>query len=228
MKIPLGWRTGVVSIVLIIAALSIALTRVAARADTLEACINPGNGGMRLVGPSTACHAKETRVEWNITGPAGPAGPPGPTGATGATGPTGPQGEPGTSSSGPPYVWVCTPANYDFGNNGQAEIDIFNGSSTTAATVTAHFLAKDGTNLAGAVIPGTNPVANYPGTPGNTTVSVNPLNTLILPYLTGAGTRATMNTLMATVVVTSDVPIVVGSQMASGPLQAVPCNMMPN
>ena len=45
------------------------------------------------------------------------------------------------SSGGPPFVWVCTPANYDFVNNGVAEIDIFNGSGTTA-NVAAHFLAK--------------------------------------------------------------------------------------
>jgi hypothetical protein len=40
----------------------------------LEACVNPGNGGMRLVGAAEACHNNETRVTWNITGPAGPAG----------------------------------------------------------------------------------------------------------------------------------------------------------
>ena len=129
------------------------------------------------------------------------------------------------SSGGPPFVWVCTPANYDFGNNGTAEIDIFNGSGTTA-NVAAHFLAKNGANLAGAPIPGTSPVVTYPGQTGSTTVAVASLNTLIIPYQTGGGLRANSNGLLASVRVTSDQPIVVGSQMANGPPQAVPCNLM--
>ena len=129
------------------------------------------------------------------------------------------------SSGGPPFVWVCTPANYDFGNNGTAEIDIFNGSGTTA-NVAAHFLAKNGANLAGAPIPGTSPVVTYPGQTGSTTVAVASLNTLIIPYQTGGGLRANSNGLLASVRVTSDQPIVVGSQMANGPPQAVPCSFM--
>ena len=129
------------------------------------------------------------------------------------------------SSGGSPFVWVCTPANYDFGNNGTAEIDIFNGSGTTA-NVAAHFLAKNGANLAGAPIPATNPVVTYPGQTGSTTVALASLNTLIIPYQTGGGLRANSNGLLASVRVTSDQPIVVGSQMASGPLQAVPCSLM--
>ena len=127
------------------------------------------------------------------------------------------------SSSGPPFVWVCTPANYDFGNNGSAEIDIFNASGTTA-NVATHFLAKNGANLAGAPIPATSPVVNYPGQTGNATVAVASLNTLIIPYQTGGGLRANSNGLLASVRVTSDQLVVVGSQMANGPPQAVPCN----
>ena len=33
-------------------------------AGVLEACVNPGNGNMRLVDDSTACHNNETRVSW--------------------------------------------------------------------------------------------------------------------------------------------------------------------
>ena len=40
----------------------------------LEACVNPGNGNMRLVDSSTPCHNNESRISWNITGPAGPPG----------------------------------------------------------------------------------------------------------------------------------------------------------
>jgi hypothetical protein len=128
-------------------------------------------------------------------------------------------------AGGPPFVWVCTPANYDIGNNSSAEIDIFNGSGTTA-NVAAHFLAKNGTNLTGATIPGTNPTATYPGQSGSATVALGPGNTLILPYVTGAGTRANNNGLMASVSVTSDQPIVVGSMMANGPPNAIPCSFL--
>src|SRR5438477_9683611 len=119
----------------------------------LEACINPGNGGMRLVDSSTACHNNETRVSRNITGPAGPqgpvgpqgpigptgpdgatgaTGPQGPAGPTGATGPIGPAGPAGSSSGGPPFVWFCTPAHYPNGPGGaQADLYIVNGGSST-------------------------------------------------------------------------------------------------
>jgi hypothetical protein len=130
------------------------------------------------------------------------------------------------SSGGAPFVWVCTPANYDFGNNGTAEIDIFNGGANTA-NVAVHFLAKNGANLAGTPIPGTNPVVSYPGQAGNATVALASLNTLIIPYQTGAGMRAQSNGLVASVRVTSDQPVVVGSQLANGPPQAVPCSLMP-
>ena len=129
------------------------------------------------------------------------------------------------SSGGPPFVWVWTPANYDFDNNGQAEIDVFNGSATTA-NVAVHFLAKNGANPAGAPIPGTSPAVNYPGQTGNATVAVATLNTLIIPYVTGGGVRAQSNGLLASVRVTSDQPIVVGSNLFSGPPQAVPCMFM--
>jgi hypothetical protein len=129
------------------------------------------------------------------------------------------------SSGGPPFIWVCTPSNYDFGNNGAAEIDIFNGSATTA-NVAVHFLAKNGANLAGAPIPATSPTVNYPGQTGNATVAVASLNTLIIPYQTGGGLRAQSNGLLASVRVKSDQPVVVGSQMSNGPPQAVPCNLM--
>lgn len=35
---------------------------------TLEACVNNGNGMLRLVDAATASHANETRVQWSVTG----------------------------------------------------------------------------------------------------------------------------------------------------------------
>jgi hypothetical protein len=217
-------RTGLTCLSLVAIVLLIVLARVTASAPpppaALEACVNPGNGNMRLVGPSAACHNNETRVSWNVEGPVGPAGP------TGPIGPTGPAGADGASAGGPPFVWVCTPGNLDFGNNGQAEVSIFNGGNATA-TLATHFLAKKGANVSGGNIPTSNPVATYPGETGNNTVTLATKNTLILPFLLGGGTRATDNNLMASVEVTSDQPIVVGMQMANGPLNAVPCNALP-
>jgi hypothetical protein len=221
-------RTGLTCLSLVAIVLVIVLARVTASAPppppaVLEACVNPGNGNMRLVGPSTACHNNETRVNWNVEGPVGPVGPAGP---TGPAGPQGPAGADGASAGGPPFVWVCTPGNLDFGNTGNAEVDIFNGSDATA-TLATHFLAKNGTNVSGGTIPTSNPVATYPGETGNTTVTLATKNTLILPFLLGGGLRANDNNLMATIMVTSDQPIVVGMQMANGPLNAVPCNALP-
>ena len=48
-----------------------------------------------------------------------------------------------------------------------------------------------------------------------------------VPFLIGGGLRSLDNNLMASIEVTSDQPIVVGMQMANGPLNAVPCNALP-
>src|SRR4029077_2316834 len=126
MKIASARRTGIaIFAFLALVLLMVPITLHAANTPgVLEACVNPGNGDMRLVDSSTDCHNNETRVTWNITGPigpAGPAGPAGPTGPAGATGPagptgatgaTGPAGPPGPSSGGPPFVWTCTPGHF--------------------------------------------------------------------------------------------------------------------
>jgi hypothetical protein len=224
-------RTGLSVLSLVAIALLVALARVTASAPppaaVLEACVNPGNGNMRLVAASTACHSNETRVSWNVEGPEGPAGPAGPTGPTGPAGQDGEDGEDATAAGGPPYVWACTPGNLDYGNTGSAEVSIFNGSGATA-TLSTHFLAKNGANVGGGAIPTTNPVAYYPGETGNNTVTVASKNTLILPFQLGGGQRALDNNLMASVEVTSDQPVVVGMQMQTGGgLNAVPCNLLP-
>jgi len=218
MKAVISPRAGLASLGLVVAiGMTIALTRVtASSSDVLEACINPGNGMMRLVAADTACHPKETRVTWNVEGPAGPSGPAGP------QGPEGPAG----GSAGPPFVWVCTPANLDIGNHNNGEIDVFNGSTATA-NVAAHFLAKDGTNLAGATIPGSSPAATYPGQTGSTTVAVAADHTLIIPYQIGAGIRASDNGLLASVRVTSDQPIVVGTAKSTGLMDGSGCSLLP-
>ena len=235
MSVAVVRRTGLACLGLVAIVVVIVLARVTASAPppvgVLEACINPGNGNMRLIGPSTPCHNNETRVSWNVEGPVGPAGPPGPPGPPGTPGQDGEDGEDGEDgadgASGPPYVWVCTPGNLDFGNTTMAEVSIFNGSASTA-TLATHFLNKIGVNVSGGAIPTTSmPTQFYPGDTGASTVTLASKNTLILPFSIGGGLRATDNNLMASVEVTSDQPIVVGMQMANGPLNAVPCNALP-
>src|SRR5258706_5360244 len=75
----------------------IALRAASSSPGVLEACVNPGDGNMRLVDSSTQCHNNETRVSWNETGPTGPPGPTGPAGPPGATGATGATGAPGAT-----------------------------------------------------------------------------------------------------------------------------------
>src|SRR5258708_37312609 len=84
--------------------------RVAATSSgVLDACVTSGNGMMRLVNSSAACHTNETFVEWNITGPEGPAGP---QGAPGPQGPQGPQGPAAASAGGAAFVFGFPPARF--------------------------------------------------------------------------------------------------------------------
>lgn len=212
----------------------------------LEACVNPGNGGMRLVAAGEACRNNETRVEWNVAGPAGPPGPAGPVGPAGATGPAGPAGPvgpegpagpigpvgpagpAGTSTGGAPYVWVCTPANYNSGSPTNGAVFVFNGSASTA-NVAVHFLNKDGVNLSGASVPvGMGyPAATYPGQSGAATVPVAPSNTLITNWTTAAGLPADGGNIPATVRVVSDQAIAVGTNIEFSGFHPVPCSLLP-
>ena len=147
-------------------------------------------------------------------GPQGPPGPPGPSG----------------SGGGPPYVWVCTPADFpNAGSNTGADLYVFNGSTSTA-NIAVHILDKNGTNLAGANIPGTSPAATYPGQTGSATVAVAASNTLNVkwqtPQLGGPGFDGVTNVSTA-VTVTSDQPIVVGSDFQWSGFHPLPCTLLP-
>jgi Collagen triple helix repeat (20 copies) len=73
------------------------LNGTARAADQIFACVNNGNGDVRLVGQNAICKNNETLVVWNVVGPQGPIGPQGPAGPVGATGPAGPAGATGPS-----------------------------------------------------------------------------------------------------------------------------------
>ena len=193
----------------------------------LEACVNPGNGNMRLVDSTTPCHNNESRVSWNITGPAGPPGPTGATGATGATGPAGPPGPPGPSSGGAPFVWVCTPAHRPAsGGNPRDDIYVFNGSPDPA-NISVNILDANGNNLAGHTIPGS--ATTYPGEAGAATVVLAAGHTRDVDWVmpNTSSTPATDTDVAFTVRITSDKPIVVGANFQFNGDIPSQCSLLP-
>ncbi|HWN12022.1 MAG TPA: hypothetical protein VNO50_22525 [Pyrinomonadaceae bacterium] len=233
------------SLLVILVLLLIPISQYAATSPppgVLEACINPGNGGMRLVASSQACHNNETRISWNVTGPPGPVGPtgatgpagatgspgsPGATGATGATGPAGPAGPPGPSSSaGPPYVWICTPGHLPSGGTGaQAWMYVFNGGAV-AANIAVNFLDSTGGNLAGITVPGSAPASTYPGEAGATTVSLAAANTRTLKWMGPLTFPDELTNVVHSIRVTSDQPVAVGTNMSFSGYHPVPCSLL--
>ena len=187
----------------------------------IDACVNPGNGGLRLVDSADACHTNETHVQWNVVGPAGPVGP---------VGPAGPAGPPGASSGGPPYVWICSPANFpNTGSNPRHDIYVFNGS-TSNANVSVNILDRDGNNLLGHTVPGSNPAAVYPGQANNSTVSVLPAHTLNVNWFapqTAQPASDGVTDVAFSVRVTSDQPITVGHDFHWQEFVSVPCALLP-
>jgi hypothetical protein len=61
----------------------------------INACVKKGSGQVRVVRPGAGCRKNESRLSWNVQGPAGPRGAAGPTGAAGAIGPAGAAGPAG-------------------------------------------------------------------------------------------------------------------------------------
>lgn len=226
MSITFLRRTGVICLIALAALLlTIPLgMRAASPPSVLEACVNPGNGNMRLVDASTACHNNETRVQWNVTGPPGPAGSTGPAGAPGPAGP------PGPSAGGPPYVWVCTAAHFPNGGGGpRDDVYVFNGSATTA-NIAVNILDRDGNNLTGVTIPGSSPVRTYPGEAGASTVTLAPAHTRdvdwVMPTTSGPGFDGVTDVAIS-VRVTSDQPIVVGATFQFNGNLPSQCSLLP-
>ena len=73
--------------------------------NTIQACYNDTNGGLRRVNSAADCKTHETSISWNIAGPAGPQGP------AGAQGPVGPQGPSGPGANAVTFRHTRTVAN---------------------------------------------------------------------------------------------------------------------
>ena len=148
-------------------------------------------------------------------GPQGPAGPPGPSG----------------SGGGPPYVWICTPGHFPLGGgNPRSDLYVFNGSTSTA-NVAVNILDRDGNNLAGVTIPGTSPAAIYPGEAGAATAALLPAHTRdvnwVMPATSGGPGLDGITHVLFTVRVTSDQPVVVGSNFQFGGNMPNQCSLLP-
>jgi len=89
-----------------------------------------------------------------------------------------------------------------------------------------HILNEAGTNLVGHNIPGTNPVAQYPGQTGNNTVPLAAKNTLHVEFQV-AQAQVDPPNIGTTVHVTSDNPIAVGINIAWGGQFSGPCMQLP-
>jgi hypothetical protein len=210
----------VVLIAAVILVLPVAKVK-ATSSGTLSACVNPGNGNMRLVSDSSQCHANESFVTWNISGPPGPPGP---------TGPTGPAG---SSAGGPPFVWICTPANFPntAGSSGQF-LYVYNGGSSSA-TIAVNILDKTGHNLQGVAIPGAVPpaITTYPGDPDGSTETLAPANTAFFqwssPTTGGPGFDGVTNVSFSVRITSTDQPITVGSNFSFGAFNPNPCSLLP-
>lgn len=146
-------------------------------------------------------------------------------------GPPGPQGPVGPAgASGPPYVWACLPAHLPSGGgNPRSDVYVFNGSGNTA-NVAVNILDRDGNNLTGATIPGTNPIRTYPGEAGAATVPLLPAHTRDVDWLmpqAGAPPNADHVNVAVTVRVTSDQPIVVGANFQFNGNIPSQCSLLP-
>jgi hypothetical protein len=168
---------------------------------------NPSSVGLvllALVSLTTACQ-----------GPPGPPGPPGPAG----------------SGGGPPYVWICTPAHFPNGaGSPRSDLYVYN-ASTATANVAVNILDRDGNNLTGITIPGSAPASAYPGDAGTTTVPLLPAHTRQLNWVmpaTGGGPGLDgVTNVVFSVRVTSDQPVVTGSNFQFGGNMPNNCNLVP-
>lgn len=147
----------------------------------------------------------------------------------GCQGPPGPPGPPGPSGSGggPPYVWVCTPAHLpNAGGSPRSDLYVFNGSGSTA-NIAVNILDRDGVNLAGVTIPGSNPPKTYPGEAGAATVTLAAAHTRDVDWVMPTTSPDGITHVAFSVRVTSDYPIVVGANFQFNGNLPSQCSLLP-
>jgi hypothetical protein len=133
------------------------------------------------------------------------------------------------SAGGPPYVWICTPAHRPSGGGSpRSDVYIFNGSDA-AADVSVNILNATGVNLLGHNIPGSPGPQTYPGDADGATVSLNPANTRDVNWVAPAATAtpATDPDVAFSIRITSNKPIVVGSNIEVNGTLSGQCSLLP-
>jgi len=107
---------------------------------------------------------------------------------------------------------------------------VYNASGATA-NVAINILDRDGNNLAGVVIPGSSPSSSYPGDAGAATTPVLPAHTRqinwVMPATSGGPGLDGVTNVAFTVRVTSDQPVVAGSNFQFGGNMPNNCNLAP-
>jgi hypothetical protein len=89
------WRWIIGSAVALVGVFMLARLNGAGETSQIFACADRQDGRLRAVQADQLCKKDESRLVWNVQGPAGPQGPEGPQGQIGPEGPTGPQGPTG-------------------------------------------------------------------------------------------------------------------------------------
>jgi hypothetical protein len=116
------------------------------------------------------------------------------------------------------------------GSTPRSDLYVFNSSAATA-NIAVNILDRDGNNLAGIAIPGTSPVTNYPGEAGAATVALLPAHTRdvnwLMPATSGSPGLDGITHVAFTVRVTSDQPVVVGSNFQFGGNMPNQCSLAP-
>lgn len=111
-----------------------------------------------------------------------------------------------------PYAWTCTPLVVFPGSQSPATVFVYNRGSRPA-NVAVNVLNQDGANLAGTQVPGAAPGTVYPGHTGTSTVVVAPDQTLLVVWETPPGNPAPRPDVAVSARITSDQPLIVGSNV---------------
>jgi hypothetical protein len=93
--------------------------------------------------------------------------------------------------------------------------------------VSVNILDKNGANLSGVTIPGSNPAATYPGQTGSATAPLASANTLNVTWQMPTDSPPGGPHVAATIRVVSDQPITVGTDFQFSGFHAVPCSLLP-
>jgi hypothetical protein len=119
------------------------------------------------------------------------------------------------------FVYGCVPVAVNSGGNYEVAVHVHNPGATNA-TVSRTPLNKDGANLAGTANPNG---GTFPGEAGAATITILPGRTETISWVQIAGNPATLaGSLVATVKVTSSVPVAAAVNLSFSGFHLFPCS----